>query len=87
MLTQRDWQDAIQVQDACNLSGVVHSLAEVMTRVWDDVHTHHGGTHAVNTHPLVVLYLDKLWDLAGRPDFSDYQQAMRHAKGERKRLA
>jgi len=60
-LTKTDWQRAIDVQDACNLSGVVHSLAEVLPRIRED----NPGTAHVNRHPIVVLYVSKLSSLSG----------------------
>ena len=51
---------ALQVQDACNLSGVVHSLAQLVT----NLHSQGHGTTWVNQHPLVQLFVDKLGHLA-----------------------
>lgn len=57
MITAKDYQTAIDVQDACNLSGVTQSLAEVVKRI-------ESGTSDRNTHPIVKLYVYKLWLLA-----------------------
>jgi hypothetical protein len=59
-LTKADWQSALDVQDACNLSGVVHSLARILPRIREEVQS----TGLVNEHPIVVLYVDKLASLA-----------------------
>ncbi len=60
-------ETALQVQDACNLSGVVHSWSKVVSALWDHAHAgtleHNTGT--VNTHPINVLFVDKLAQLAG----------------------
>jgi hypothetical protein len=56
---------AIAVQDACNLSGVVHSFADAVSTIWDEAHRQGRGTEWVNTHPVVTLFLDKLADLNG----------------------
>jgi len=51
--------------DACNLSGVAHDFPRVMEAVCDDVHALGGGTDQANTHPLAVLWLVKMAELAG----------------------
>lgn len=57
-LTPKDYKLAITVQDACNLSGVVHSLAELLPRIREEPDC--TGTDFVNSHPLVVMYVNKL---------------------------
>ena len=52
-------EEARQVQDACNLSGVVHSFSRAMTDLWDIAHERGEGTDWVNKHPVSVLYTDK----------------------------
>ena len=58
----RDYQDALDVQNACNLSGVAHSLFEVCRRLRASGVT---DTSAVNTHPIVRMYASKIGDLTG----------------------
>lgn len=56
-------REALLAHNACNLSGVVHSWSRAVKRLRElcpDL-----GTDAVNTHPLNVLYSDKLVSLAG----------------------
>jgi len=66
-VTLRDWQDALQVQDACNLSGVVHSWSRVMHRISDDSFNTPGlGTAWKNYHPINILYACKCADLSGQ---------------------
>lgn len=57
-------KDAIAVQDACNLSGVVRSFAELMPVVREHVKAQ--GTDAINRHPVCVLFASKIADLAGQ---------------------
>ena len=54
--------DALAVQGACNLSGVVHS----MSRAVSELRGIYPGqsTDFFNTHPVVLLYVDKLQSLA-----------------------
>jgi hypothetical protein len=51
--------------DACNLSGLAHDFPRIMETVWDDVRARGGGTDQANTHPLAVLWLVKMAELAG----------------------
>lgn len=64
-LTSKDYRDAIEVQGAVNLSGIAHSLSRVVTRIWEEPDC--AGTDWVNTHPIVVLYVEQLVYLSGRP--------------------
>lgn len=66
-MTRNPYQLALDVQTACNLSGVVHSLAEALPIIRDEVRASGGGTDEINRHPVVVLFVDKLADLAGVP--------------------
>jgi hypothetical protein len=83
MLTTALWQEALDVQNACNLGGLIHDFPRVITAVQEDAHALGEGTAYVNTHPLVRLWLDKLCDLAGmtvsqRPVLDAYQVARDH---------
>lgn len=61
-------REAIQVQDACNLSGVVHSFSRSITRLRALLEAQgNGGTQAVNRHPICQLWSDKIADLSGSP--------------------
>lgn len=59
-------EQAIDVQDACNLSGVLRSFVLVI-----DALRANGvaGTDAIATHPVSVLFADKIRSLTG-DDFS-----------------
>lgn len=65
---------ALMVQDACNLSGVTHSLSRFMEAMAPHAFGQPGrGTDWLNHHPVAVLFCDKMTDLAGRSPrrFSD----------------
>jgi hypothetical protein len=57
-------EKALAAQDACNLSGVVHSFSSAMTELreiamaenWDD-------TEKLNRHPIAILYSSKIASL------------------------
>lgn len=53
--------DAILVQDACNLSGVVHSLAIHCQKLREEGND----TDEINKHPATVMYVAKLAHLCG----------------------
>jgi hypothetical protein len=53
-------QSAIDVQNGCNLSGILNSLNEIVQNtLWPAARE----TEWVNTHPIVTLYLSKLASL------------------------
>lgn len=54
-------QEALDVQDACNLSGVVHSFSRCMTAL-----SEHGlDTPEKNRHPVAILFSNKIAQLTG----------------------
>lgn len=59
-------QSAIDVQNACNASGVVRALGtEVMDALWEHAHANALGTPWVNSSPIIAMYLFKLGELNG----------------------
>jgi hypothetical protein len=85
-LTQNDYQNAISVQDACNLSGVVRSWGNVVSRIWEEAREDSGrGTEWVNMHPINVMYASKVASLTGyedMPKYSDaYSECRKHSEG------
>ena len=73
---KRAAQDALAVQDACNLSGVVHAFSLAMSTVRENTN----GTDEANRHPIAVLFADKIMDLVGRPDTVGYGDAYESCK-------
>lgn len=55
-------QEALDVQDACNLSGVALGFGRAMV----ELRHHVGGGDPLRTHPITVLWMDKLADMTGR---------------------
>lgn len=75
---QRACKNAIEVQDACNFSGVLRSFAEDMEAVRE--HLRAEGAYsslAFATHPVALMYLDKLADLQRRPDHDELYVAFK----------
>lgn len=63
-------RNALQCQDACNLSGVGRSFADALDAINAASHVlshakRDGGTRWKNRHPVVFLFVHKLADLAG----------------------
>ena len=55
--------DAIRVQDACNLSGVVGAFANVLEVVWWLARKNGKGTDWVNNHYIARVWADKIASL------------------------
>lgn len=64
--------EALQVQDACNLSGVVHSFSRALTELRENGIN---DTDALNNHPISVLYSDKIASLTQSGDFYTVNKA------------
>jgi hypothetical protein len=59
-------KEALAVQDACNLTGVVHSFSRAVTRLRRCLPGE--STRTYNTHPIVRAWIDKLVSLSGWHD-------------------
>ena len=88
---QQAAQKAIDMQDACNLSGLVNDFPRITHAIWEEANRLGKGTEFVNTHPIVILVLDKLCDLARMDHFSGrsmeifgkaYEECKKLANGE-----
>jgi hypothetical protein len=68
-------REAVQVQDACNLSGVVHGFSRAVTELREILRATGGdlSTDAVNQHPICCLWASKIHDLA-RMGLSDHER-------------
>lgn len=77
-------QDALNVQDACNLSGVAHDFARCMS----DLCEHGLDTEARNKHPIAQLWADKIAHLTGTQSLGNdavmaaYTEVRKLAEGE-----
>lgn len=75
---QNPYADALNIQDACNLSGVAHRFSDVASILWNEARAVGLGTDYVNTHPVARLFIDKLLSLSGLGNadssiFRDYE--------------
>lgn len=56
-------KEAITIQDACNLSGLVHGWSRSITELREIMPA--TGTEAINRHPINKLRASKLLELSG----------------------
>jgi hypothetical protein len=76
-------QEAVMVQDASNLSGVVHGFSRAMTELHDIVFSQPGAsTDDLNRHPIAQAWAYKIYDLS-RADRCDFNLVMDIAEGRR----
>ena len=73
---KRMYEDALAVQDACNLSGVVFSFAKHMQTLCDMGLD----TDAKNRHPVSVLFASKISSLTNGEEFDSFHDAYIQAK-------
>ncbi len=57
-------QMAEEVQDACNLSGVVYTFGTALKILWEEAYKLNKGTKWVNEHPVTKRFVSKLMDLS-----------------------
>jgi hypothetical protein len=72
------YRNALDVQSASNLSGVVLQFARDMERINEEVRASGGGTEQVNKHPVCRLYAEQIAWLTGAGGCADtgtYRQA------------
>lgn len=69
------YQAAINIQDACNLSGVVYQFAAVLERLWEVASKNGKGTDWVNNHPICVLHSSKIASLTRSECSAVFSQA------------
>jgi len=85
---QQAAQQALEVQNAVNLSGVVKSFDTILqTVLWPEARKAGEGTEWVNTHPISIAFVDKLASLTrtqynSSPVFSAFDELEKLAKGQ-----
>jgi hypothetical protein len=74
-------QEAINVQDACNLSGVVHSFSRTITEVRELLRAEgKESTDNINSHPVCVLFSSKIASLTGSESGMEFAKSYEWAK-------
>lgn len=65
-------KDAIEVQNACNLSGVIRSFADILSNtLWPYASEFNHGTQWVNQHCISRAFSDKIASLSGTQNDSN----------------
>jgi hypothetical protein len=69
-------KEAYDVQNACNLSGVVHSFSRVMTDLREIARAEGWeGTEKLNTHPVTIMFSSKIASLCGSESAVEFSKA------------
>ena len=77
---KRAYEMALLSQGACNLSGLVQSLAEAMELLWEEANEQGKGTDYVNTHPIVRLYVEQMGFLCQADYSASYRTCLERSK-------
>lgn len=75
MLTKKDWEDALRVQDACNLIGVARSFSQIMVKIREEADARGEGTEWINHHPIAVMFASKIASLTHCEDVVAFGKA------------
>lgn len=75
-----DYKEAIIVQDAVNLSGVVHSFSAVMEKLSKEAFDRGLGTNWKNSHAIAVLYASKIASLTRCENMDIFSEAYEKCK-------
>lgn len=62
--TELDYRDAYYSQDASNLSGLLHTFAEVMPRIAQEARQNGKGSDYVAQHPITRMYVCQMYFLS-----------------------
>lgn len=73
-LTSKHYKDAIDSQNAVNLTGITRSVVQIMDDIWKEASAQNKGTDFVNRHPIVRLFAEQILFLSGGGCSSDASQ-------------
>ena len=71
------YQNALDIQSASNLSGIVFQFARDMKEINAEVRASGGGTEQVNRHPVCRLYAEQIAWLSGAGSCSSHSAYIR----------
>lgn len=80
MITHESYQIALDVQDACNLSGIVRAWVVEIDKLNAYARANGKGTEFINDHAINKLFANKLADLCGASTFGEYFVAYTECK-------
>lgn len=81
------YQTALDIQDATNLSGVVHQFSRDMRRICEEIRAAGGNTKHINRHPVCRLYAEQIAWLAGAGTCASHGTYLRALHTCRKKAA
>ena len=81
------YKNALGVQDASNLSGVVHQFSRDMVVICDEIRSKGGGTNAINHHPACRLFAEQIAWLAGAGSCANHGSYLRAYDACKKRAS
>lgn len=81
------FQNALDIQEATNLSGVVHQFSRDMKVICEQVRAAGGGTEHVNRHPICRLYAEQIAWLAGAGTCANHGTYLRALHACKKKAA
>jgi hypothetical protein len=64
------WEEAIQVQSACNLSGVVLAFARAISEISSEAFRLNHGTDWVRKHPISRMFAEQIFYLTEGTSYS-----------------
>jgi hypothetical protein len=82
--TPKDWQTALDIQSACNASGLIASLNEMKRRIWEDVDLKLVEAEGFNDHPIVKLFVHQLCGLTIKEEPMNWDYWKAHNEAERR---
>ena len=62
-LTKNDFENTINMLNACNAAALALDLSTIVPKVWDEAHEHGKGTNWVANHPIMILWISKIMEL------------------------
>ena len=71
------YRNALDIQSASNLSGIVFQFARDMEQINAEVRANGGGTEQVNKHPVCRLYAEQIAWLTGAGSCSSHATYVR----------
>jgi hypothetical protein len=64
-ISKRIYQMALDSQSAVNSGALIHGLGYAVDTLQKEAHSTGQGTEFVNTHPIIILFLEQLAHLSG----------------------
>ena len=73
-MSRNMYQQAVDSQTACNLSGLMYSLPKIADQVWEEIRARKSSTTKFNEHPVIRLFAEQIAWLGTHGDYSKAAQ-------------